>query len=81
MKILRTDSGGESFTNDRLRTLRQMLMYFDIKNIYMLHDHKGILTVIWDSAPEPHILEKVIEAWNYFNEDLIEHKLVKFINL
>lgn len=81
MKILRTDSGGESFTNDRLRTLRKMIMYFEIKNIYMLHDHKGMLTVIWESEPSANDLKKVSEAWGFFNEYEIYHKLVTFIEL
>lgn len=81
MKILRTDSGGESFTNDRLRTLRKMIMYFEIKNIYMLHDHKGMLTVIWESEPSANDLKKVSEAWEFFNEYEIYHKLVTFIEL
>lgn len=81
MKILRTDSGGESFTNDRLRTLRKMIMYFEIKNIYMLHDHKGMLTVIWESEPNANDLKKVSEAWEFFNEYEIYHKLVTFIEL
>ena len=58
MKILRTDGGGESFTNERLRTLRKMLIQFEIKNIYMLHDHKGMLNVIWDSKPSDLELKK-----------------------
>lgn len=81
MKILRTDSGGESFTNERLRTLRKMIMYFEIKNIYMLHDHKGMLTVIWESEPNVNDLKKVSEAWEFFNEYEIYHKLVTFIEL
>lgn len=81
MKILRTDSGGESFTNERLRTLRKMIMYFEIKNIYMLHDHKGMLTVIWESEPSANDLKKVSEAWEFFNEYEIYHKLVTFIEL
>lgn len=81
MRILRTDGGGESFTDERLRTLRKMLLYYEMKNIYMLHDHKGSLTVIWESTPSPNDLQKTKEAWEYFNEFLIEHKLVTFIKL
>lgn len=81
MKILRTDSGGESYTNDRLRTLRKMLMYFEITNIYMLHDHKGMLTVIWESEPKKEDLKKVTEAWEFFHEYEVYHKLVTFIEL
>jgi hypothetical protein len=81
MKILRTDGGGESFTNERLRTLRKMLLHFELKNIYLLHDHKGLLTVVWDSIPNEHDKTKVKEAWEFLNEYEIEHKIVTFKNL
>jgi hypothetical protein len=81
MKILRTDSGGENYTDERLRTLRKMLLHFEIKNIYLLHDHKGILTVIWDSEPNKQDLKKIEEAWEFFHEDQVYHKLVTFKEL
>jgi len=81
MKILRTDGGGESFTNERLRTLRKMLIQVDINNIYLLHDHKGILTVVWDSSPNDYEKVKVKEAWSFLNEYEIEHQIVTFKNL
>jgi hypothetical protein len=81
MKILRTDGGGESFTNERLRTLRKMLIQVDINNIYLLHDHKGILTVVWHSLPNPYDKQKVEIAWAFLNEYEIEHKIVTFENL
>jgi hypothetical protein len=81
MKILRTDGGGESHTNERLRTLRKMLLNFEIKNIYLLHDHKGLLTVIWENKPDEKTKQKVADAWEYFHEYEIEHKLLTFIDL
>jgi hypothetical protein len=81
MKILRTDGGGESFTDERLRTLRKMLIQVDINNIYLLHDHKGILTVIWDSIPNDYDKTKVTDAWEFLNEYEIEHKIVTFKDL
>ncbi len=81
MKILRTDGGGENYANERLRTLRKMLLHFEIKNIYLLHDHKGMLTVIWDSEPTLQEKEKVSDAWEFFHEYEIEHKIVIFKNL
>jgi hypothetical protein len=81
MKILRTDGGGESFTNERLRTLRKMLIQVDINNIYLLHDHKGILTVVWDSIPDDYDKAKVEDAWSFLNEYEIEHQIVTFENL
>ena len=47
----------------------------------MLHDHKGMLTVIWESEPNANDLKKVSEAWEFFNEYEIYHKLVTFIEL
>lgn len=81
MRILRTDGGGESFTDERLRIIRKMLEYYDIKNIYLLHDHKGLLTVVWESVPTDEQIEIVKEAWLFFGEDYIEFKLVHFQNL
>lgn len=81
MKILRTDSGGESTTNERLMLLRKMLIYIDIKHIYKLHDHKGILTVYWETQPTQNQMKKVSEAWEFFFEFEIEHKLVNLIDL
>jgi hypothetical protein len=81
MKILRTDSGGENFTNERLQIMRKMLGYFEIKNIFMLHDHKGMLTVTWEVEPTLNEKYKVIEAWNFFNEFSIEHKIIIFKEL
>lgn len=81
MRILRTDGGGENFADERLRTIRKMLMYYEIKNIYLLHDHKGLLTVVWESKPSDDQLEITKTAWLFFDEDQIEHKLVEFKSL
>lgn len=81
MKILRTDSGGENFTNERLQMIRKMLGYFEIKNIYLLHDHKGILTVTWEEEPTQNEKLKVEQAWQFFNEFNIEHRIIIFKQL
>jgi hypothetical protein len=81
MKILRTDGGGEDLSNERLRMVRNILIYFDIKNIDLLHDHKGILTVFWKLVPNDFEKNKVTEIWVTFNEYEIEHKLVTYIDL
>jgi hypothetical protein len=81
MRILRTDGGGENFTNERLQIARKMLFYFDIKNIYLLHDHKGHLCVIWESHPNKDQVEIVTKCWNFFEEYNIEHKIVEFKSL
>ena len=81
MRLLRTDGGGESFTNERLRTIRKMLEYYEIKNIYLLHDHKGLLTVVWESNPTKEQIKIVKDAWLFFGEDFIEFKIVNFQNI
>lgn len=81
MRLLRTDGGGENFTDERLRTIRKMLEYYEIKNIYQLHDHKGLLTVTWESKPTERQVEIVKDAWLFFGEDFIEFKLVNFQNI
>lgn len=81
MRILRTDGGGESFTNERLQLARKMLFYYEIKNIYLLHDHKGQLCVIWENKPSKEELEIVSKCWNFFEEGDIEHKIVEFKTL
>ena len=81
MRILRTDSGGENFADERLTIMRKMLSYFDYKHLYMLHDHKGNLTVIWEREPDKFERKKVTEAWEFFCEYEIEHKLIEFVNI
>lgn len=81
MRILRTDGGGESFADDRLRTLRKMLSYHELKHIYMLHDHKGNLCVIWEKQPTLEEKYIISNAWEFFNEYNIEHKLITFKEL
>ena len=76
MKILRTDGGGENLQNERLKVVRKMLFLMDVTGVYMLHDHKGILTVIWETEPDKFKKEKVKEAWLFFEEDQVEHKLI-----
>lgn len=81
MKLLRTDSGGENFTDERLAILKKMLLYYQITKIFKLHDHKGLLTVTWIDMPTKNEIEKVNEAWEFFNESEIEHKLLTVIDL
>lgn len=66
MRILRTDGGGESYADERLRTLRKMLTYHELKHIYMLHDHKGILTVIWEKEPKEEEKQIIRDGWKFF---------------
>jgi hypothetical protein len=82
MKTLRTDGGGESFTDERLSILRKILIYYGINKIYKLHDHKGILTVYWKEKPDYEDKNKVKNIWSEtFHEYEIEHKLITYITL
>lgn len=78
MRILRTDGGGENFADERLKALRIMLSYHDLKHIYMLHDHKGCLCVIWEKNPTLEEKNIISDAWEFFNEYIVEHKLITF---
>lgn len=81
MKILRTDGGGESLSNERLKMVKRILIYFEITNIDLLHDHKGLLTIVWKSEPNIFQKEKVISIWELFHEYEIEHKILTSVDL
>ena len=76
MKILRTDGRGQDNTNPRLKILRKMISYYDIQKIDMLHDHEGNLTVIWKEEPFPREIKIIENAWSFFQEFQIEHKII-----
>ena len=79
MKTLRTDGGGENFADARLSILRKLLIYWEIKKIDKLHDHKGILTVYWNEMPNEFEQNKVKSIWaDTFYEYEIYHKLVTY---
>jgi len=78
MRILRTCGVGESYADERLKLLRGMLKYHNLKHIYMLHDHKGNLCVIWEQMPKEEEKELVKSAWEFLSEYEIEHKLINF---
>jgi len=81
MRILRTDGAGENYADGRLNVLRKMLAHHELKHIYMLHDHKGALTVIWEKQPGTWEKQLVSDAWEFFGEYGIEHKLITFKEL
>jgi hypothetical protein len=81
MKILRTDGGGEFFADERLKIVRSTLIYWGINKIYLLHDHKGLLTVIWEETPTIFEKQKALEIWESLAENEIEHKLITYIDL
>lgn len=46
MKIVRTDGGGEIFTDERLKIVRSTIFYYGLESkILKLNDHEGILNV------------------------------------
>lgn len=82
MIISRTDGGGESYESERLLILKRLLKFYSIEHIYLLHDHEGLLTVVWEKEPSGGDVIWVGNIWlNTFQEDQIQHKILKFVNL
>jgi hypothetical protein len=81
MKILRTDSQGGSYDNERLKIVRSILQYYKYENIDLIHDHKGTLTVIWKKDPTDNDKEHLLRIWEAMGESCIEHKLLTYIDL
>lgn len=81
MKILRTDGGGEDYADKRLNLMKKMLLHFDLKHIFLLHDHKGNLSVTWFTKPTKEEEEKVSLAWEFFGEYIVEQKVINLKNL
>lgn len=52
--------------------LEQGLTGTDINN---LHDHKGLLTVIWEIPPTPKQRKCVVDAWATEEEENVQHCL------
>jgi len=78
VKLLRTDGGGSSTTDERLELLYRMIKHWlymvDVdKWIAELHDHEGDLTVTWFYEPNKDMKKVVKEAWEYLSEYNIEH--------
>jgi len=80
MEIVRTDGGGSNFDDKRLKILRRMLKFFDLK-IHKLHDHKGILNVYWYEYPSKSDINSVVCAWEFFREFEINHFLIHYSEL
>jgi hypothetical protein len=81
MKILRTDSGGGSYADERLKIIKSICEYFKYNNIDLLHDHKGCLTVIWKTEPTENDKDHLLRIWEVMAESQIEHKLITYIDL
>ena len=82
MKILRTDGGGGSHDDERLKIVRSILNYFGwYEHIDLLHDHKGTLTVVWINEPTENEKKHLSDIWEVMSENLIEHKLITYIDL
>lgn len=73
----RTDGSGASHNDLRLKLLSKCLDYVQVKGIYQLNDHKGILTVVWENKfLNKHDCEKVKLFWEAFCEYEIEHTVI-----
>lgn len=74
MKIIRTDGGGENFSDERLKHCRNILNHLGISDfIYELHDHKGTLNVYWKKAPNDFEIQVLNNLWNVLLEYCINH--------
>ena len=79
MKIVRTDGGGEFFTDERLKIVRSTIFYYGLESkILKLNDHKGILNVFWEEIPTEYDMSTIENIWESFNENLINHFFVNY---
>lgn len=79
-QLLRTDGGGSSTTDKRLKLLADMLEYrgqcnsWDFSKVELLHDHKGLLTVTWKEQPNIEDIWELNSIWqNFFLEERPTH--------
>ena len=56
----------------------EVVEYYDgvSKDIFKLHDHKGILTVYWFKTPIKQQIDILNEAWLFLGEPEINHKVI-----
>lgn len=77
MILLRTDGGGSSFNDERLRLVEKNLKFRygdELQNkIFKIHDHKGDLKVYWFNLPLQQDLDFVKGVWESFGEPEINH--------
>jgi hypothetical protein len=82
MILLRTDGGGASFNDERLRLVEKMLRfrYRDElqEKILKIHDHKGDLRVYWFNWPLQEDFDFVKSVWESFGEPEIVHFVSHF---
>ena len=81
MILLRTDGGGASYNDERLRVVEKHLK-FNFREelqekIFKLHDHKGCLNVYWISNPNFEDIEYVNKVW----ESLCEYETKHYYSL
>lgn len=75
MEILRTDGGGRSTNDDRLKRFRSLIQRLEIPKICLIQDHKGELNVYWVEMPDDEHMELIRLLWYIENEYLINHFL------
>lgn len=75
MIIIRTDGGGTFHENERLENLRKILKIIPFQNLILkLHDHKGELTVLWNTEPTNEEKDILNGLWFLFAEYNIKHE-------
>lgn len=77
MVLLRTDGGGASYNDERLKVVEKHLKYIYreelIDKIYKIIDHKGCLNVYWVCRPNPSDIEYLNKLWESLNEYEVTH--------
>lgn len=78
MKLSHTNEN-ENWRMDRLKSVRMDLLQHDDLDIYSIDDHKGLLTVKWESVPTKEQMEIVRCAWENKNEYEVDHILCRVV--
>jgi len=82
MILLRTDGGGSSNYDERLKVVEKYLKYVykdELQNkIFKLHDHKGCLSVYWLIKPSKQDITHLESIWNACCEYDLTHYITKF---
>jgi len=76
MEILRSDGGGRSNSDERLKCVRKKLIHCPIEKIALIHDHKGTLNVHWLDNPSEVSIKIVELIWEAENEYCLNHYLL-----
>lgn len=75
MITIRTDGSGISYNDERLKSVSEILDIIPFQNLILrIHDHKGVLNVLWNTDPLDFEKDLARGIWSLFNESEIYHK-------